>query len=105
MPLEDRECAAGTQISGIGNAAVFVESSLEDGGRSTEAGGRKQASNPLKLLVLRALVVSVEEKVAKLSYQVGYRETSYSEPMLTRRKPKTWHQNRGRFDTPGSVCR
>lgn len=103
--MEGRECAAGTQVSGIVNAAVFVESSLEDGGRSTGVGCRNRASNPLKLLVLRALVVSVEEKVANLSYQVGCRETSYSEPMLTRRKPKTWHQNRGRFDLPGSVCR
>ncbi len=46
-------------------------SSLEDGGRSTGVCCRKLASNCLKLLVLRVLVVSVEEKVVKQTIKYG----------------------------------
>ena len=34
----------------------------EDGGRSTDIGCQERVSNHLKLLLLRAMVVSVEEK-------------------------------------------
>lgn len=61
MKLE--KCAAGTQISIIGNGTKLCISSVEDGGRPTEVCCRKPASNHLKLLVLRVQVVSVEEKL------------------------------------------
>ncbi|MEZ9706495.1 hypothetical protein AB4308_19050 [Vibrio breoganii] len=35
------------------------------------------------------MVISVEEKVRTQVRQVGYKEMSYSEPMLTRRNPET----------------
>jgi len=38
----------------------LCKSSLEDGGRSTEVRCRKLASNHLKLLVLRVLVLDVQ---------------------------------------------
>src|SRR5260364_436269 len=61
-------------------------SSIEDEGRPLEAGFREQASNRLKRRLLRAKVVSVEEK-ALLKRQVGIRKTNDPEPLWMRRKP------------------
>jgi len=45
----------------------------EDEGRPLEAGLQEQASNRLKLHWLRAIVVSVEEKVPHDGIRLGYR--------------------------------
>jgi hypothetical protein len=57
-------------------------SSLEDGGRPTGVCCRRPASNYLKLLALRVLVVSVEEKGSQTDYQVWYRETATTKNIL-----------------------
>jgi hypothetical protein len=49
---------------------------------------QEQASNHLKLLWLKARVVSVEEKAGQRPCQVRFRETSASEPLMRCRKLK-----------------
>ena len=53
-----------------------------DEGRPLGAGLQEQASNYLKLLWSRAMVVSVEEKVPQGRDQVWIREMSASEPLM-----------------------
>ena len=61
------------------------------GGRSAEVGHQGQASNHLKLLSLRVMVVSVKEKSDDSSMRLGgsrqvrIKETNANEPLLTRR--------------------
>ena len=59
-----------------------------DGGGPPGAGLQEQAQNRLKLLWLRARVVSVKEKLWLRPWQVGIRETSTSEPLMRCRKVK-----------------
>lgn len=54
----------------------------KDGGGPTEVGCQKQASNHLKRLPLRVVVVSVEEKQRINSAGVD-KEDEYHEPLLT----------------------
>jgi len=54
----DRTCATSTGIF----SKEEVRNSRRDGGRSSKAARQGEALNDLKLLGLRALVVSVEEK-------------------------------------------
>jgi hypothetical protein len=61
-------------------------SGARDEGGPLEAGLQEQASNYLKLLWLRARVVSVEEKAGQRPCQVRFRETSSSEPLMRYRK-------------------
>ncbi|UYM15569.1 hypothetical protein [Endozoicomonas euniceicola] len=56
------------------NCLICVEAIGEDGGRSAEVGCRKQASNHLKRLSLRVMVVSVEEKANNDSSGVVQRD-------------------------------
>jgi hypothetical protein len=65
---------------------LLTESCIEDGSRSTEIGYQEQVSNYLKLLLLRAMVVSVEEK-SGITRQVDIKKTNKSEPLMKRRKP------------------
>ena len=57
-----------------------------DEGRPLGAGLQEQASNHLKLLRSKALVVSVEEKAWQGLCQVGIKEMSESEPLMRCRK-------------------
>ena len=59
---------------------------MRDEGRSLGAGLQEQASNYLKLLRLRAVVVSVAGKGTTRSCQVRSRETSESKPLMRCRK-------------------
>lgn len=77
-------CAAGAQREEKGRFSYLWRSYRKDGGGPAGAGCRKQASNHLKRLVLRVLVVSVEEK-SDLIRQVWNREMSKPEPLLRRR--------------------
>ena len=61
------------------------KSCTRDEGRSFELGFQKRASNHLKLLRLRGVVVSVEGKALEIPGQVWIGETNVSEPLLTRR--------------------
>ena len=53
-----------------------------DEGRPLGAGLQEEASNHLKLLRSKALVVSVEEKAWQGLCQVGIKEMSESEPLM-----------------------
>ena len=55
---------------------------------------QEQASNHLKLLWSKAMVVSVEEKSWHRPWQVWIKETSASEPLM-RCRNRSEHQNRG----------
>ena len=77
-------CRRHTKRSGKEALLILWQSCRKDGGRPAEVGCRKQASNRLKWLMLRALVVSVEEK-SDLIRQVWNREMSKPEPSLKRR--------------------
>ena len=57
-----------------------------DEGRSLGVGLQEQASNHLKLLWSKAMVVSVEEKSWHRPWQVWIKETSASEPLMRCRK-------------------
>jgi len=63
-----------------------VRNCTRDEGRSLGAGLQEQASNHLKLLRSKALVVSVEEKAWQGLCQVGIKEMSESEPLMRCRK-------------------
>jgi hypothetical protein len=54
----------------------------EDEGRPLGAGLQEQASNRLKLLWPKAMVVSVEEKAWQRLCQVWIKEMSVSEPLM-----------------------
>ena len=56
-----------------------------DEGGPLGAGLQEQASNHLKLLWSKAMVVSVKEKSQLRLWQVRIRETSASEPLMRRR--------------------
>ena len=58
----------------------------KDEGGPLGAGLQEQASNHLKLLRSKALVVSVEEKAWQGLCQVGIKEMSESEPLMRCRK-------------------
>ena len=58
----------------------------EDEGGPLGAGLQEQASNHLKLLWSKALVVSVEEKAWQRLCQVRIKEMSASEPLMRCRK-------------------
>ena len=62
-----------------------MQSFINDEGRPFGIGFQEQVSNHLKLLVPKAVVVSVEEKV-KLIHQVWIRKTNANESLLTRRE-------------------
>jgi len=66
--------------------ACAPRSGARDEGGPLGVGLQEQASNHLKLLWLRARVVSVEEKARQRSFQVRFRETSASEPLMRCRK-------------------
>ena len=74
-----------------------------DEGRSLGAGVQAQASNSLKLQMLRASVVSVEEKAGQRSCQVRSTETSVSEPLRTCRNSIADVETGGCFVNPGGV--
>ena len=57
-----------------------------DEGRPLGAGLQEQASNHLKLLWSKAMVVSVEEKSRLRLWQVRIKEMSASEPLMRCRK-------------------
>jgi len=63
-----------------------VRNCTRDEGRPLGAGLQEQASNHLKLLRSKALVVSVEEKAWQGLCQVGIKEMSESEPLMRCRK-------------------
>lgn len=77
-------CAAGAQREEKGSFSYLWQSYRRDGGRPAGAGRRRLASNHLKRLLLRVMVVSVEEKSEKIR-QVRNREMSKPEPLLRRR--------------------
>ena len=60
----------------------------KDEGGPLGAGLQGQASNHLKLLWLRARVVSVKESHGLGPWQVGIKETSNSEPLMRHRKDR-----------------
>jgi len=60
---------------------------MGDEGRPFGVGFQERASNHLKRLLSRAVVVSVEEK-SGMTRQVGIRKTNNPEPLLTCRKPE-----------------
>ena len=60
-------------------------SSREDEGRPFGVSFQERASNRLKWLLLRVVVVSVEETSSE-TRQVGIRKTNNPEPLLTCRK-------------------
>ena len=74
-----------------------------DEGWPLGAGVQAQAPNHLKLHVLRARVVSVEEKAGLRFCQVGSKEMSASELLRTCRKPLDDVKTGGIFVTPGGV--
>src|SRR5918992_6385751 len=74
-----------------------------DEGGPLGAGVQAQAPNHLKLHVLRARVVSVEEKAGLRFCQVGSKEMSASELLRTCRKPLDDVKTGGIFVTPGGV--
>jgi len=57
--------------------------------------------NHRKLRRLRAGVVSVAVKGPPRAGQVGDEKTNVSEPLLTHRKARCWHRNRGIAELPG----
>jgi len=59
-----------------------VRNCAKDEGRSLGAGLQEQASNHLKLLWSKAMVVSVEEKAWQRLCQVRIKEMSVSEPLM-----------------------
>jgi len=59
-----------------------VRNCTEDEGRPLGAGLQEQASNRLKLLWPKAMVVSVEEKAWQRLCQVWIKEMSVSEPLM-----------------------
>jgi hypothetical protein len=63
-----------------------VRNSRRDGGRPSKAARQGEALNDLKLLGLRAQVVSVEEKALEKKRHVWTSETNASEPLPTHRK-------------------
>lgn len=69
----------------INIARMLKESFTEDEGRSFEIGFQGRVSNHLKQLLLRVMVVSVEEKRSK-TLQVRIRKTNKTESLLTRRE-------------------
>ena len=80
-----------------------VRCCTRDEGRPLGAGVQAQAPTPLKLQVLRASVVSVEEKAGQRSGQVKRTETSVSEPLKTCRKCLRDVETRGNLVTLGAV--
>ena len=78
-------CAVGVQREEKGSFSYLWQSCRRDGGRPAGAGRRRLASNHLKRLLLRVMVVSVEEKSEKKIRQVRNREMSKPEPLLRRR--------------------
>ena len=60
-----------------------------------------ESPNHRKLRWSKALVVSVAAKGPLPAGQVCDEKTNVSEPLLTHRKPKRWHQNRGGAELPG----
>ncbi len=77
------------QISGYREADSVPRSCMRDEGtRPLGAGLQEEAPNHLKLLWLRARVVSVREKAWQRLCQVRFKETSASKPLLRCRKSK-----------------
>ena len=68
-----------------GGYQCAAESGVRDGSRSPAIGLQERMANHRKRLWLRALVVSVTEKMLK-KHQVWIKETNEREPPLTCRK-------------------
>ena len=80
---------------------------MRDEGRPLGVGLQEQAPNHLKLLWLRAGVVSVKEKAWLRPCRVRFRETSASEPLRRCRKPKDDVETGGVHHariSPGETC-
>jgi hypothetical protein len=79
---------------------------VEDEGEPFEVGFQERASNHLKLLRLRVVVVNVGVKaLRKYLGQVRIRETNESESSMTRRNSENCHRNQKRFYLLGQACR
>lgn len=73
-------CAAGTGKGETEQGCNEAKSFTRDEGRSFEIGFQEQVSNHLKQLLLRVMVVSVEEKLRN-TWQVWVRKTNIPEPL------------------------
>jgi len=77
-----------------------LRSFTRDEGRPLEVGVRAQASNRHKLRLSRVAVVSVAGKGGGIRRQVGNKETSASEPLMTCRNVQTGVETGVRTSTP-----
>jgi len=74
---------------------------MRDGGRSSGVDMQVKVPNRLKLLWLKAMVVSVEEKAQQRLCQAKIKETNASEPLKRCRKQVTMTSKLGTLCTPG----
>src|ERR1700693_5987812 len=90
-------------VSRVTPVHTAVRNCTRDEGRPFEVGNQVLISSHRKLLLSKAMVVSVAVNVGRISRRVRLREASASEPPMNCRKRIRRCQNRGVAIPPGSA--